>query len=80
MKKSEGGPLYRFLRRLSEDPERWEAYRANPEGAMGRARLAEEQRKVILSGSRTRIEQALKREGLKGGAAMFIRPGLLKKK
>jgi hypothetical protein len=72
MKESEGGPIYGFLKRLSEDPDHLEAYRADPEGVMDKSGLTEEHKDVIRSGDPERIEKALRGEGLKEEAPMFI--------
>jgi hypothetical protein len=71
MAKSEGGPVYRFLKHLSENPDQLEAYRADPEGVMDKAGLKESHKKVIRSGDRGQIEDALRAEGLSAEMNMF---------
>ena len=71
MAKGEGGPVYRFLKHLSENPDQLEAYGADPEGVMDKAGLHEGHKKVIRSRDRTQVEDALRAEGLSSEAAMF---------
>jgi hypothetical protein len=72
MEQGEGGPIYQFLKRLSEDPEQLDAYRADPEGVMADSELTDEHKEVIRSGDNQRIERALRAEGLKEERPMFM--------
>ena len=72
MAEGKGGPIYEFLKGLSEDPAELDAYRADPEGAMDKAGLSEDHKEVLRSGDREKIEIALRDEGLSAEAPMFI--------
>lgn len=74
MTKGEGGKLYEFLKRVSEDPDELEKFRADPEAAMERHGLEEHHKVAIRSGERAHVERVLKAEGHEESRAMFCLP------
>lgn len=66
-----GTSLYDFLAGTSEDPDKLEAYRNDPETAMSDANLTDEHKEALRSGDRGRVEQALNDEGLSEGKPFF---------
>jgi hypothetical protein len=74
MTHDEGGKLYAFLKRVSEDPDELEKFRADPEESMERHGLDEKHRHALRSGDRAHVERELKAEGLAETRAMFCVP------
>ena len=71
---SDGGPLYRFLKGLHDDPAKLQAWRDDPEVAMTSAGLSEADKAVLRTRDRKQIEDALRARGLPPAAQMFIVP------